>query len=95
MKEDSPEQNYNWVTLTNFTYPHEYMMLVSFLESNGIIVFPRNETLVAVDPFLSNAVGGIDLMVPDTQLDEAKKLYAEFSKTESDAKEESDNSEDK
>ncbi len=90
MKEDNPEQTFKWVTLTNFTYPHEYMMLVSFLESNGITVFSRNETLVSVDPFLSNAVGGIDLMVPDTQLEEAKKLYDEFNKVEIDPMEKLD-----
>ncbi|PKP01063.1 MAG: hypothetical protein CVU11_16385 [Bacteroidetes bacterium HGW-Bacteroidetes-6] len=90
MNEDTSGQTFNWVTLSNFTYPHEYMMLVSFLKSNGITVFSRNETLVSVDPFLSNAVGGIDLMVPDTQLDEARILFEKFNSVDINVDEELD-----
>lgn len=37
------------------------------LESEGINCWLRDENTVTIDPILTNAVGGIKLMVPDVQ----------------------------
>ena len=44
------------------------------LKEDGINCWLRDENSVTIDPFLSNAIGGIKLMVPENQVELAIKL---------------------
>ncbi len=70
----------NWVFLRSFVWPHEYFMLQAFLESNGILVYMRDEMTITVDPLLSNAIGGIKMYVDERDFAHASALTAEFDK---------------
>lgn len=49
----------------------------SFLDSQGIQTFLNNEINAQVDPLLSNALGGVQLMVPNEQAEMAVNLLLE------------------
>ncbi|TRZ46459.1 DUF2007 domain-containing protein [Robertkochia solimangrovi] len=53
----------HFVTIATFTYPHEYLVLKLILDEEHIPYFFLNETMVAISPFYSNALGGIKLRV--------------------------------
>ena len=53
----------NWETLITFTYPHEAHMAKGFLESKGIETMIQDEMTTQVKNFLSNAIGGVKLLV--------------------------------
>jgi len=53
----------NSVVIATYTYPYEYVILKSILEEKGINYVFENETMVAITPFYSNALGGIKLKV--------------------------------
>lgn len=53
----------NWEILITFTYPHEAHMAKGFLESEGIKTMIQDEMTTQVKNFLSNAIGGVKLLV--------------------------------
>lgn len=53
----------DFVLVATFTYPHEYIVLKTILSEEGIRFTFENETMVAITPFYSNALGGIRLKV--------------------------------
>ena len=53
----------NFVVIATYTYPHEYVVLKTLLESEGLRYIFENETMVQVSPFYSYALGGIKLKV--------------------------------
>lgn len=53
-------------------------MILSKLELEGIRAYLQDEHTVTIDPIISNAIGGIKLMVLNDQLDRALALIAEF-----------------
>lgn len=65
------------VTLTTFTYTTEAYVLVAKLDAEGIKSFLKNDNLVSTQHFLSNAVGGIDVQVPETELLKAREILQE------------------
>ena len=48
------------------------------LEEEGIKAYLQDENTVTIDPMLSNAIGGIKLMVHDEDLSRAKSLMEEL-----------------
>jgi len=66
-----------FVTIAHFTYPSELAVARSFLESQGIHTYVRDELTIQVHNFLSNALGNIRLEVPDSQKMQAIQLLAE------------------
>lgn len=66
------------VQIASFFWPHEYLTLKAYLEDCGIEVYMLNETTITIDPLLSNALGGIRMMVPEEQAAEATRLIDEF-----------------
>ena len=48
------------------------------LEDEGIRAYLQNEHTVTIDPILTNAIGGIQLMIYDGQLDRAMQLINGF-----------------
>jgi len=53
-------------------------LLLGRLEDEGINAWLKDEHTVTIDPLLTNAVGGIKLMVHVAQVDRAKALLAEW-----------------
>lgn len=50
-------------TLQTFVYPLEAHMVKTYLESEGIDTEIRDEMTINVNPFYSNAIGGVKLLV--------------------------------
>jgi hypothetical protein len=73
-----------FITLKTFVYPTEAYPLQSFLENEGIACMLEGENMVSVDPFLSNAIGGIKLKVAETDYEKARELVQKI-KTEEEA----------
>lgn len=48
------------------------------LQNENIVCHLRDEYTVTIDPFLSNAIGGIKLCVAKVQLERALELITEF-----------------
>ena len=61
-------------TLISFTYPHEAHMAKGYLESNGIESILKDEMTVSVNNFYSNAVGGVKLLVQNSDYDNGIRL---------------------
>ncbi len=53
-------------------------MTLARLDEEGITCYLKDEYTVTIDPFLSNAIGGIKLMVFPDDYEEAKKLLEAF-----------------
>lgn len=53
-----------WVTIRTFTLPTQAMVAATVLQSEGIDYVLQDELTVQVDPFYSNAIGGVKLQVP-------------------------------
>ena len=63
-----------WQTIISFTYPQEAYVLKTYLQSEGIAVFLKDENLIQVYNFYSNAVGGVKVQVPEDQVELAVRL---------------------
>ena len=53
-------------------------MMMQRLEDEGIKAYLQDEHSVTIDPILSNAIGGIKLMIYEEQLDRAMRLIHGF-----------------
>jgi predicted RNA-binding Zn-ribbon protein involved in translation (DUF1610 family) len=53
-------------------------IILGRLESEGINGWLRDENTVTIDPILTNAIGGIKLMVPEVQAERAIALLKEY-----------------
>ena len=58
----------------NYIYAH---IVLSMLQDSGINCHLKDEYTITIDPLLSPALGGIKLMVADSQLERALELLAE------------------
>ena len=63
-----------WVTIAAFTSVHEAHLAHSVLEAAGFDVTIADEHLVSMDWFLSNAIGGVKVLVREDRAEEAKAL---------------------
>ena len=61
-----------WIAVASFSQPVEAHLARTKLESEGIPCVVGDENLVRVDWLLSNAVGGVKLMVPVGELERAR-----------------------
>ncbi len=64
----------NWITVQTFTLPSEAAILRARLEGEGIECFLQNELTLQVQPFYSNAVGGVQLQVREKDLEAALEI---------------------
>ncbi len=64
-------------TLGSFEFVAEVQAIKGRLESEGITVFLKDENTVSIDPFASNALGGVKLQVPESQKKRAQEIYDE------------------
>lgn len=67
-------ENDHLVTAIRFVYPNELGIPRSLLESEGIECFVRDELTISVDPFYSNAIGGIKLQVRESDAQRATDI---------------------
>ncbi len=55
--------NYQTCLLTTTVFPHEAHVIASYLDSEGIECEIKDEFTTQMDNFLSNAIGGVKIMV--------------------------------
>jgi len=63
-----------WVTVAAYSQPIEAHLARAHLESEGIPCLVGDEHLVRVDWFLSNAVGGVKVLVPAWEAERARDV---------------------
>ena len=67
----------NFITVLTFSYPSEAAIIRGRLEAEGIECFVQDELTVQVNPFYSNAVGGVKLQVRESDLEQAVEILKE------------------
>ena len=67
----------NFITLLTFTYPHELAVVRGRLESEDIETQVQDEFTVQVNPFYSNAIGGVKLKVKESDYEKAVEIVKE------------------
>jgi len=70
--------------LITFIYPHEAHLAKSYLEANGVKTYVKDELTVQVNNFYSNAIGGVKLMIKDSDYETGLQLLKDggYIKTE-------------
>ncbi len=66
-----------FMTVLTFTYPHELAIVRGRLESEGIECFVADELTAQVNPFYSNAIGGVKLQVRESDIERATEILKE------------------
>lgn len=67
----------SWVTLISFTYPHEAHIAISYLKSEGLDTIIKDELTTQVDNFYSNAIGGVKILVRESDYQRGIDLLKE------------------
>jgi predicted RNA-binding Zn-ribbon protein involved in translation (DUF1610 family) len=68
----------NIITLRTFDNYFLANITLTKLQDAGIECYLKDENTVTIDPILSNAIGGIKLVVKDADAEEAKQLLQQF-----------------
>jgi len=68
----------NFIVLQVYTNYIDANIIMGRLEEEGINCWLKDENTVTIDPILTNAVGGIKLMVAEPQAERAFELLREF-----------------
>lgn len=68
----------NLVPVRSFDNYIEANILLGRLQNEDVPCFLRDEFTVTMDPILTNALGGIKLVVPEDQVWKARKLIEQF-----------------
>jgi len=63
-----------FVTIITVSYPEQLAVIRGYLEAEGIECFVQDELTVQVNPFYSNAVGGVKLQVRESDKEEACEI---------------------
>lgn len=66
-----------FITVLTATYGYEIAVIRGRLESEDITCFVKDELTVQVNPFYSNAIGGVKLQVKESDLNHAVKILKE------------------
>lgn len=64
----------NWTVVYTAIYPQDVYMAQSLLESDGIFTFIKDELTAQVHNFYSTAIGGVKLMVRESDVHRAVEL---------------------
>ena len=59
-------------------------IMMGRLKEESITCFLQDEHSVTIGPFLSNIIGGIKLMVPESEFEKALELLNQFEKGQND-----------
>ncbi|WAC00850.1 DUF2007 domain-containing protein [Lacinutrix neustonica] len=65
----------NYTILTTFPYSSEAQITKSKLEAEGIRVMLLDEKTIDSDPLISQAIGGVKLLVYNEDAEDALKIY--------------------
>lgn len=65
----------NYTILTTFPYSSEAQITKSKLEAEGIRVLLLDEKTIDSDPLISQAIGGVKLLVYNDDVEDALKIY--------------------
>ena len=68
----------DFTPIAQYTYEHEYSVLRLLLEQSQIKFFFKNETMMSIVPFYSNALGGIILFVHENDKEKALEILEDF-----------------
>lgn len=68
----------NYTILTVFEYSTEAHVIKSRLESDGIRASLMDEKTIDSDPLISQAIGGVKLLVHNDDLERALRIYNEI-----------------
>ena len=74
----------NYTILEVFDYSTSSQITKSKLESEGIRVMLLDETTIDADPLISQAIGGVKLIVHNDDLEKAMAIYNEIRTYETD-----------
>lgn len=66
------------VTIGSFEYLADVQVIRSKLESEGIEVFLKDENILATDPLISSAIGGVKLQVFNKDQERAMEIFDEL-----------------
>ncbi|MBT8238973.1 MAG: DUF2007 domain-containing protein [Croceitalea sp.] len=66
------------ITLGSFEFLADVQIINGKLESEGITVYLKDDNTVGVEPFASNAIGGIKLQVHISDEEQARTIYDEI-----------------
>lgn len=66
------------VTIKTFSYDHETILYEPKFKAEGIEYFLADQKTIAIDPLVSNAIGGIKLQVKIEDEERARKLVSEI-----------------
>lgn len=64
----------NWTIVMTCTFPHEAHMVKGYLDSYGIETDLKDEMTVQVNTAYSNAIGGVKILVKDSDYDQSIQL---------------------
>ena len=65
-------------TIASFEFTADVQIIKGRLESEGIEVFLKDENTLNTDPLISNAIGGVKLLVYENQKEKALAIYNEI-----------------
>jgi hypothetical protein len=68
----------DFAPLYNFTNYIDAHIVMGQLQNSGIKCWLKDEHTVTIDPLLTNAVGGIKLMVAAEDIEDAKKIISDW-----------------
>lgn len=78
--------NQNYTILAVFEYSTEAHLVRSKLSSEGIRTMLMDEKTIDTDPLISQAIGGVKLLIHNEDLDKAVSIYNEIRTYEKDEK---------
>ena len=77
--------NNSYTTLATFEYASEAHVVKSKLDAEGITSMLMDEKTIDADPLISLAIGGVKLLILNTDLDRALQIYNEIKTYQVDA----------
>ena len=66
-----------YITILTVNHPNELVVIKARLESEGVLYNVKDELLTQINPFYSNAIGGVKLQVKEEDLQQALKILEE------------------
>jgi hypothetical protein len=75
-EDDAPSGGRDLVQIARFFTPVEAHMLQSRLEAEGVPAVVADAQIVGVNPLLTMAVGGVRVLVPESELERAREIVS-------------------
>ncbi|RLD62543.1 MAG: hypothetical protein DRJ05_00005 [Bacteroidetes bacterium] len=64
----------NWKIILTFTHPHEAHIAKSYIESEGIDTMIQDELTAQVNSFYSGAIGGVKMLVRESDFEKGVEI---------------------